>query len=70
MERILNKTFSVHHSPNCPSPWLVRMCGFHRAVIDGRPANTTGDRLGYGKTLKEAVTNVLAKRRDDGSAEG
>lgn len=67
---ILNYTFVVQHSPNCPSPWLVRMHG-KSAVIDMKPylgfglkkEELTEDALGFGKTFEEAADKALAAHK-------
>lgn len=63
---ILTHTFAVQHSPNCPSPWLVRLPG-ESGIIDHLPylsfcrenAEMTGDILGFGKTFDEAAASAL-----------
>jgi hypothetical protein len=63
---ILTHTFAVQHSPNCPSPWLVRLPG-ESGIIDNLPylsfcresAEMTGDILGFGKTFDEAAGSAL-----------
>lgn len=61
------RTFAIHHNPNCPKPWLVRLPG-RSGVLDlkpyggvlGRVPNETGDILGFGKTLDEAARAATA----------
>ena len=52
-------TYSVLHSPNCPSPFLIRLCGFSRAMIDYDVPKKTHDAFGYGKTFDEAARNAM-----------
>lgn len=54
-------TYAVVHNPNCPSPFLVRLCG--SMVLDYQPHGTTRDILGFGKTRTEAAKEALAKLR-------
>lgn len=57
--RELNRyTYVVQHNPNCPSPFLVRLCG-SSIVIDYKPPGETADVLGYGKTFGEAAKSAL-----------
>jgi hypothetical protein len=58
LKKAKDLTWSLRHNPNCPSPYEVRMCG-RKA---GRINYDQGDLIGYGKTLAEALENVLAKR--------
>jgi len=61
------KTFQVAYSPNCESPWLVRLVGYGQVHIDGRPyapmglgaLEPTGDVLGFGATFALAANNAL-----------
>ncbi|MHC2353787.1 hypothetical protein ACVMB3_003296 [Sinorhizobium meliloti] len=60
-------TFAIQHNPRCPSRWLVRLVG-KSGTIDMKPyggpfafmKHETTDRLGFGKTLKEAARAALA----------
>lgn len=66
---LLSRTFAVQHNPNCVSPFLVRLIGKGRPMIDMKPyhvpllgvQNQTFDVLGFGKTLGEAARAALAK---------
>lgn len=66
---LCERTFAIQHNPNCPSPFLVRLPG-KSGVIDmkpygdifGRTPNTTGDVLGFGKTLQEAALRALQEQ--------
>ena len=62
---LLGHTFAIQYNPNCPSPWLVRLCG-KSAIIDMKPYSSftpgeelTGDILGFGKTIEEAARAAL-----------
>jgi hypothetical protein len=59
LKRLESLTFAVEHSPNCPSPYLVRLTGTGRGEIDHKPKHETQDVLGYGKTLAEAGLSAL-----------
>lgn len=66
---ITKRTFAVQHSPNCPSPWLVRLPG-KSCCIDMKPyshvtplSEATGDILGFGKTFEEAADAALAQSK-------
>jgi hypothetical protein len=59
LKQLAEKTFAVQHSPNCPSPYLVRLAGRGKGMIDLKPPNRTADVLGYGKTLCEAAAAAL-----------
>lgn len=74
-------TYRAEHSPNCPSPYLVRICGYHRGVIDGKPVylvgpaaeesrsgDLTGDAIGYGTTFEEAYAAAWEHRERQKSA--
>lgn len=57
-------TFAVHHNPNCPEPFQVRLCGDGRGRIDNLPLNETQDRVGHGETLAGAARNALEGASD------
>lgn len=57
---LLELTFCVEYCPNCPSRWLMRLPGYHRGVIDKKPAGESTDAMGYGKSLVEAANNARA----------
>lgn len=48
-------TFVVEHNPNCPMPFMVRLVGHYRGMIDHLPFKDSKDCIGYGKTLDEAA---------------
>jgi hypothetical protein len=58
-------TYSVHHNPNCPKPYLVRL---PRGNLDLKYYRDTRDALGFGMTFEEAFANALthqtAEERD------
>lgn len=61
------KTFRVEYSPNCASPWMVRLVGYGQGCIDGRPyapmglcnEEPTQDALGFGHSFAAAANNAL-----------
>lgn len=67
LERLRDVTFAVQHNPNCPAKYLVRLVG-KSGRIDLKPygnhfpsvKHETGDVLGFGKTLDEAIDNAIA----------
>ena len=59
-DRIGSRTYVVQHNPNCPNPYLIRLVGDKAAAIDLQHPAVTQDRLGYGKTLEEAVEQALS----------
>lgn len=59
MTDISKKTYVVQHSPNCPSPFLVRLVGYRKGVIDMLLPRQSGDAIGYGKSLSEAAANAM-----------
>jgi len=65
----LNKlTYAVQHSPNCPSPFLVRLVGRWQGVLDYKLASETKDICGYGTTLRQAARMALKARAEQASA--
>lgn len=56
-------TYVTEHSPNCQSPYMVRMVGRvnGKAVIDKLPPDESKDAIGYGQTFEEAATSALEK---------
>jgi len=59
----LNKlTYAVQHSPNCPSPFLVRLIGRGQGFLDNKLACETKDICGYGTTLRQAAEKALKIR--------
>lgn len=73
-QHLQSLTFAVQHSPNCPSPYLVRLPGAS-GLIDmksygdplGLKPSQTGDVLGFGKTLEQAATAALSVKQQSGS---
>lgn len=67
LERLRDVTYAVQHNPNCPAKYLVRLVG-KSGRIDLKPygnhfpsvKHETGDVLGFGKTLDEAIDNAIA----------
>lgn len=57
-EWLKKKTFRVEYSPNCPSPYLVRLVGKGKYRITGDKT----DACGYGKTLQQAADNALKEQ--------
>ncbi|MBI2062249.1 MAG: hypothetical protein HYT64_00945 [Candidatus Yanofskybacteria bacterium] len=62
LERLNKETYVVEHSPNCPSPFLVRLVGPESGVIDKKYYDETNDILGFGKTLEEAAQAAFTKQ--------
>ena len=66
-KELKEQTFSVHHNPNCPSPFEVRLLGPKFAVLDNFPRGgkyeKTKDICGYGKTLEAAARDALKKQK-------
>jgi len=60
LKRLCGMTFVLQHNPNCPSPFLVRLVGEGRGMIDLLSPERTKDRLYYGKTLEEAVNRAVS----------
>lgn len=57
-KKLLKETFVIEYNPNCPSPWLVRLCG-KSCIIDKQYYDVTNDVLGFGKTIKEAYKELI-----------
>lgn len=57
LEAAEHLTYVVQHSPNCPSPYLVRL---PRGAIDMKPYHETGDAFGFGATFAEAFSAARA----------
>ncbi|MCZ7470296.1 hypothetical protein M0412_10820 [Agrobacterium sp. O3.4] len=66
-ERLRDVTYAIQHNPNCPAKYLVRLVG-KSGRIDLKPygnhlprvKHETGDVLGFGKTLDEAIDKALS----------
>ncbi len=59
MERLSEITFSVYHSPNCASPYQVRLVGRGASRLDNiHPSGASKDICGYGATLEEAAEDA------------
>lgn len=56
------QTYRTEHSPNCPSPYLVRIVGC--GILDGLPKGQTNDIIGYGRTFVEAASKALREKED------
>ncbi len=74
LERLYKVTFVVQHNPNCPHPFLVRLCGIMAGNIDMKPygaisfhplfgsvapRDLTKDIIGSGTTLAEAARKAF-----------
>ncbi|MBT6691080.1 hypothetical protein HOB10_01960 [Candidatus Parcubacteria bacterium] len=55
-------TYSVHHSPNCPSPFQVRLIGHGMAILDNLHRRSTKDILGYGQSIEDAARDAWHKK--------
>lgn len=62
MKEMNTKTYSVHHNPNCPKPFLVRLIGHGQFELDLKPYGETKDVCGYGKTLVKAGKSALKQK--------
>jgi len=61
LKKLKQHTFAVQHSPNCSSPYLVRLVGRGAGVLDFENKGSK-DAIGYGQTLEEAGVNALEAR--------
>jgi len=52
-------TYRLEHSPNCPSPYLIRLVAPRGGYIDGESPLKTKDLLAYGRTLEASVEEAL-----------
>lgn len=65
LSRLSNVTYSLHHNPNCSSPYLIRLIGKDQGCLDFLPYVTffgeevTKDTLCFGKTLSEVVEEAI-----------
>lgn len=59
LEMIEDVTFSIHYNPNCPSRYQIRLIGEGMGNLDNLPGPKTSDELFHGKTLEEAVGEVV-----------
>lgn len=57
--RLNGLTYQIEHSPNCPSPFLLRIVTPGMGILDKLPTHETQDIFAYGKTLEEAVAQVF-----------
>jgi len=62
-QRMSRMTYVVEHNPNCPSPFLVRLVGVGKGILDKLPSRTTRDVLGYGQTFEDAAKEALAMKQ-------
>lgn len=67
LERLRDVTYAVQHNPNCSNPYLVRLVGKSGSIdfknygqAFSMVKHETGDILGFGKNLDEAIDNALA----------
>jgi len=63
MTRLRQFTYAIQHSPNCPSPFLVRLVGPGTCMLDLLQSDDTKDIRGYGKTERMAARKALALKR-------
>lgn len=70
-EWLSKRTFVIEHNPNCPMPFLVRLPGKNKGVIDKLPYGGLGDItltkdiLGFGKTLREAADAARKQEKEN-----
>jgi hypothetical protein len=64
MKELAEHTYAVQYSPNCPSPFLVRLVGKFAGKLDYDLSTETKDILGYGQTFEGAATEALAKYQE------
>ena len=62
VEKLRSVTFSVHHNPNCPSPFQVRLTGESIGHLDNLHRKETKDILGHGKSFEEAAQEAWQKK--------
>lgn len=60
LDKLSGLTYAIQHNPNCPSPFLIRLVGKNRSIIDLKYYDETKDQLFFGLTLEETVEKVLA----------
>jgi hypothetical protein len=53
------RTYVLEYSPNCPSPYMVRLVGREMERIDKLPVWESRDAIGYGQSFREAATAAL-----------
>jgi hypothetical protein len=63
MTRLRQFAYATQHSPDCPSPFLVRLVGPGANGLDLLQSDNTKDICGYGKTEKMAARKALALKR-------
>ncbi len=61
-EKLKTATYSVHHNPNCPSPFQVRLVGRKAWRLDNLPPGKTQDIIGHGTSMEEAAKDVWLKK--------
>lgn len=63
-EWLLKETFAVQHNPNCPNPFLVRLIGHNKGMLDllAYAPRETKDAIGFGKSLAEAAHRAALDR--------
>jgi len=76
---LLSETFGISHNPNCPKPWLVRLIGPGKGMLDNRTDYAKSeDILGFGTTcveaaeaakrLRELARTALLRQREEARA--
>lgn len=61
-QMLSTQTYSVHHNPNCPMPFLVRLIGHEQIMLDLQPHGNTRDVCGYGKTFIKAAKSAFKQK--------
>lgn len=62
LDKISELTFSVHHNPNCASPFQVHLIAPGNACLDNITGEKTKDITGHGQTLEAAARDAWRQR--------
>lgn len=62
IKRLEKMVYVCEHNPNATPPYLIRLIGVRRAMIDKLSPDQTSDILGRGNTLAQAGENALRDR--------
>ncbi len=61
-EMLSTVTFSLHHNPNCSSPFQIRLVGPNTALLDNLHPSKSRDIIGHGPTMEKAAQNAWLKK--------